>query len=129
MSLDELKFRTKQQLIDEVQKLIKQKDYETDEMLIKIERYEELVDEGHDIIEEVFHVVKILEISLDEMRKTICGKEHCVFNCDSEFHCHKMHKHCTEECKTKKYCGMDITNEKKEVVEEILLGFPINKTD
>jgi len=74
----------------------------------KIKMLMDAIEEGDKLIDTLEEHINALCAELTELRKTICGKEHCSVNCDSVDHCH-MQDHCTAEC-TGQYCGISKEN-------------------
>ncbi|MBY0541429.1 MAG: hypothetical protein K2P52_08480 [Campylobacterales bacterium] len=81
------------------------------------------IEEGEKILYELELGLDALYSELTELRKHICGMEHCSADCDSDEHCH-MHDHCDEECKKSRFCCVEVKKEitienNKELIKEV----------
>lgn len=77
------------------------------EQIEKIELLLNAIEEGERIMNDLEVKVTAMYAELKELRKDICGFEHCMGECDSDDHCH-MKDHCNDECKTSKICTVKI---------------------
>lgn len=120
----EIRTETKTELIEKLEKMIREKDIEDQQFHEKLVTYNERIQEGEEYLMDTFRILKILYEAVEDVQKIVCGKEYCGINCDDhENHCHNPEHYDETKHAHLTYCLHDIT---KEIVVEptpTLLGF------